>query len=166
MDIRWFTMTDKRSIEDLWNDWENRLQSALLSKGHESLLSLSNSLPLATIEDIIIALGGNFSPIQLQWRFVDEATSPTVARSVAFSLLVRFLRSCAGGWPGESNTEGMSALHHALIEWRSSIPDSYRSNADKIAIFLMKNPSLFAPGHMPTSDDPTLHDVFKERWPQ
>lgn len=149
-------------------DWRVRLLDILRLKGFASLTAFAGTMPLATLEDLVAAIGeGDVAPIQLQWRFVEEAIASNATRECALDLLVRMLHEVKGGWPSDPSWDGQDDVRSSLISWQTSLKgEQYDVLTEKIVHELLEGTSI-PPGWLPSGvDDPLLEALFDKHWPQ
>ena len=149
-------------------DWQARLLGILGKKGHSSLTSFVRARPLATMNELVAAIGdGDVAPVQLKWRLVEEARASNTLRECALDLLVRFLRGVADGWPSDLSWEGLDDVRAALITWQLALDDEHCDDLlGKMADELLDATDI-SPGWIPSGvDDPRLASLFDRHWPQ
>lgn len=86
-------------------EWDRRLLDILGSRGFERLTDFAQSRPTATLEELAAEIGvGDVTPIQLQWKLVEEAKAAGTQEQCARDLLVR---ECGGS----------KRVGHPIIAW-------------------------------------------------
>ena len=149
-------------------DWLARLLDILRLKGFSSLTAFARTMPSATLDELVAALGeGDVAPVQLQWRLIEEARLSNSTRECALSLFVRFLRRVSQGWPSDLSWNGQRKVRIALISWQTSLEEEhYKSMVQKMVFELLKATDI-PPGWLPEGeDDPRVVSLFERHWPQ
>ncbi len=149
-------------------EWLERLRDLLRVKGFESLTAFARTMPLATLDELVAALGeGDVAPIQLQWRLVEEARISNALRECALELLVRFLREAKQGWPSELSWDSQREVRSALVSWQTSLSEVQAEVSAGEMEFELLEATDVPPGWLPRGgDDPRLVAVFDRHWPQ
>ncbi len=148
-------------------DWLERLLDILGMKGFESLTSFARTRPLATLDELVTAIGdGDVAPVQLQWRLVEEARRANALRECALDLFVRLLREAKKGWPSDLSWDGQEDVRSSLITWQLSLEDEKYKAVLKEMVTVLLDATDIPAGWLPSGvDDPRITALFDKFWP-
>jgi len=148
-------------------EWDRRLLDILGSLGFKRLTDFAQSRPTATLEELVAEIGvGDVAPIQLKWKFVEEAKASGTQEQCARDLLVRELRQVKAGWPSDHSLDAQEDVLDVLIAWNGSLQDErYDSILKQITRALLDANDIPAGWHPSGTDDPIIAKVFERYWP-
>lgn len=145
-----------------WDEsWEQRLTERLSQQGHATAGSFFAAHPDQTILDLAAMLGPGVAPVQLQWRFLDEAKAAgaSAIEACARDLLLRNVRRyMPRGW----NRDDEAADGNAYSGWAAAVDRIVK--IDSLPLWEALTEQAPA-GWLPQdTNDPLLADVFRKHW--
>lgn len=145
-----------------WDDsWQERLTQRLAQQGHATAGAFFAAHPRQTILELAQMLGPGVAPVQLEWRFLDEAKASGEAEieKCARDLLLRNVRRyMPDGWAPDDET----ADRHAYGGWASGVDRI--TEVDSLTLWealAERAPAGWLPQDI---NDPVLADVFRQHW--